>query len=65
MSRRNKKPAQKPSPKPETSNQMKLYSFHAPEAMMNQLKALGDEQMLSMSALIRVSIQHFLKVTEK
>lgn len=40
---------------------MKLYSFNAPESLMNDLKKLSIENMVPMSAMIRASILEYIK----
>ena len=40
---------------------MKLYSFNAPESLMNELKKLSIENMVPMSAMIRASIMEYIK----
>ena len=39
---------------------MKLYSFNAPESLMNELKQVSIQNMVPMSAMIRTAIQQLL-----
>lgn len=40
---------------------MKLYSFNAPESLMNELKQISIKNMVPMSAMIRASIMEYIK----
>ena len=60
MARTKKKPVKKPAPEPPKSTNMKLYTFNAPEPLMDELKAIAEQNMLPMSALIRASIKEFI-----
>ncbi len=43
------------------SKNMKLYSFHAPEHLMYELKQIADKNMQSTSSLVRVAIDQYLE----
>lgn len=60
MARSKKKPVKKSAPEPSKTANMKLYTFNAPEPMMDELKAIAEENMIPMSALIRTLIKQFI-----
>lgn len=39
----------------------KLFSFQLPEELMKQINEKAEEQMISVSALIRIALQQYLK----